>query len=195
MDKAVKLAIIVGILLAGFGVFYHYVIYLPSLEQRKVESEREEKEAAKRAEVERVEAAKRAESERLEFALRLEEERAEAARRAQIAKLEAAQRDLRRDFMRKSAYNDCLDRAGKAYDVNWADACKANAKARSASLKNCLEDPNVMNYPNMGARWCHSTWGAADPSPSCSLPSSVAESINKTHDKAKQQCLAEAKLF
>jgi len=33
VDKAVKLAIIVGILLAGSGIFYHYVIYLPDLER------------------------------------------------------------------------------------------------------------------------------------------------------------------
>lgn len=31
MDKLVKISIIVASLLAGFGVFYHYVIYLPDV--------------------------------------------------------------------------------------------------------------------------------------------------------------------
>jgi len=191
MDKAVKFAIIVGILLAGFGVFYHYVIYLPNLEQRRVEREREEKEAAKRAEAERVEAAKRAAVERAQAAILAEQERAEAARRAEIARHEAALRNLNR----KSAYYDCLDRAAKSYSAQWASECKAQAKIRSAKLKTCLEDPNIVGNQFMGERYCHSTWGGADPGPDCSLPSSLADSVNKTHDKAKQQCLAEAKLF
>ena len=106
MDKAVKFAIIVGILLAGFGVFYHYVIYLPDVEQRRVERERDEKEASNRAE---VEAAKRAALERARVALLAEQERLEAARRAEIAKHEAAMRNLDR----KSAYYRCLDAAQK----------------------------------------------------------------------------------
>lgn len=41
MDKVVKLAIIIGAFLAGVGVFYHYVIFLP-------EAQREESSAADR---------------------------------------------------------------------------------------------------------------------------------------------------
>lgn len=45
MDKFVKLAIIVGVLLAGVGVFYHFVIYLPELDQKKDERAAQEKRA------------------------------------------------------------------------------------------------------------------------------------------------------
>ena len=182
MDKAVKFAIVVGVLLAGFGVFYHYVIYLPDLEQRKAEREREEKDAAKRAE---VEAAKRTAIDRAEAALRAEAERVESAKRAEIAKHQAVLRNLER----KSAYHACLTSARKAYEADWASACKSNAKFLQAKLKNCLETPGY------GERYCHATFGDADPSPQCSLPSSLADDINKHHDKAKQQCLGEAKLF
>jgi hypothetical protein len=44
MEKLVKLAVVLGALLAGVGVFYHYVIFLPGVERQKVERE----EAAKR---------------------------------------------------------------------------------------------------------------------------------------------------
>lgn len=188
MDKAFKFAIIVGVLLAGFGLFYHYVIYLPDVEQRRVERERAEKEAARRDE---IEAAKRAAIERAEAALRAEAERVEAAKRAEIAKHEANLRNLQR----KSAYYSCLDGAGKSYDANWANACKAQAKVRFANLEKCLNDPNIVGNQFMGVRYCHSTYGGADPSPTCSLPGNIADDINKLHDKAKQQCLAEAKLF
>ena len=81
MDKAVKIAIVLGILLASFGVFYHYVVYLPDLEQRKAEKERAENEAAaRRAEIERIETARRAALER-RAALLAEEQRMQPAKR------------------------------------------------------------------------------------------------------------------
>lgn len=36
MDKFVRLAVVVGALMAGGGIFYHYVIFLPGIEERKV---------------------------------------------------------------------------------------------------------------------------------------------------------------
>lgn len=35
MDKLLKMAVVVGALLAGIGVFYHYVIFLPGIEREK----------------------------------------------------------------------------------------------------------------------------------------------------------------
>lgn len=35
MDKALKIAVIIGALFAGFGVFYHFVIFLPGVEREK----------------------------------------------------------------------------------------------------------------------------------------------------------------
>ena len=54
MDRAVKLAIILGALLAGFGVFYHYVVFLPGAQrERATAAERERQEKATAAEGER----------------------------------------------------------------------------------------------------------------------------------------------
>lgn len=46
MDKFVRLAIVIGALLAGGGVFYHYVIFLPGVERAKQEQLVAEKQAA-----------------------------------------------------------------------------------------------------------------------------------------------------
>ena len=35
MNKSLQFALIAGALLAGFGIFYHYVIFLPGVEARK----------------------------------------------------------------------------------------------------------------------------------------------------------------
>jgi len=183
MDKAVKIAIILGILLASFGVFYHYVVYLPDLEQRKAERERAESEAtARRAEIERIEAARRAALER-RAALLAEEQRIEPARRAEMAKHEAAMRNINR-----KTYYDCLNSVRKSYEDDWANACNTQAKIHLAQLQNCLETRGL------GETFCHSTFGGADPSPQCALRSSNADDINKNHDKEKQRCLAEATL-
>ena len=184
MDKAVKIAIILGILLASFGVFYHYVIYLPDLELRKAERERAEIEAAvRRAEIERIEAARRAALER-RAALLAEEQRIEPARRVDMAKHEAAMRTINR-----KTYYGCLNSVRKSYEDNWANACNTQAKLHSAQLQNCLETRGL------DETFCHSTFGAADPSPQCILRSSLAEGINKYHEREKQRCLAEAQQF
>jgi hypothetical protein len=184
VDKILKIAIIIGVLLASFGVFYHYVIYLPDLEQKRVAREQAEKEeAARRSEIERIEAARRAALER-QAALLSEQQRIEPARRAETAKHEAAMRNINR-----KTYYDCLNSVRKSYEEDWANACQTQAKLHSAQLKNCLETRGL------DETFCHSTYGAADPSHQCALRRSIADDINKNHDKEKQQCLAEAKLF
>lgn len=42
MDKFVRLAVVLGALMAGGGIFYHYVIFLPGVEERKMEQQKEE---------------------------------------------------------------------------------------------------------------------------------------------------------
>jgi len=42
IDKILKLAIVAGIILVGFSVFYYYVIFLPQKERVKVEREQQE---------------------------------------------------------------------------------------------------------------------------------------------------------
>lgn len=46
MEKLVKFGVVLGALLAGLGVFYHYVIFLPSVERQKVKQEEAEKREA-----------------------------------------------------------------------------------------------------------------------------------------------------
>ena len=50
MDKLVKLALVLGALLAGVGVFHHYVIFLPGIERAKQE-QAAAKESAKQEQV------------------------------------------------------------------------------------------------------------------------------------------------
>jgi hypothetical protein len=88
----------------------------------------------------------------------------------------------------------CLEGARSDHEAEWAKACKTQAEARWVALKNCLEDPNTGGNQFMGEVYCHSLYGGADPSPTCTLPDSVAEDMNRNHDKAKQQCLVEARL-
>ncbi len=45
MDKITKLAVITGALLAGIGVFYHYVIFLPGVERDKADKARHRQDA------------------------------------------------------------------------------------------------------------------------------------------------------
>jgi hypothetical protein len=183
VDKLLKIAVIVGVLLAGFGVFYRYVIFLPDLERQRIaEEELEKQEAARRAEKERIEAARRAALER-QAALLAEEQRMEPARRAEMARHEAALRNINR-----KTYYECLNSARKRYEDDWASACTTQAKLHSVQLRNCLETRGL------GEAFCHSTYGAADPGPQCTLRRSLADGINKNHDKEKQQCLAGAKL-
>jgi hypothetical protein len=62
VDKFVKIAVIVAALMAGFGIFYHYVIHLPSIERDKiaaVEKEKTEAEATEAARKVQYESCKR----------------------------------------------------------------------------------------------------------------------------------------
>ena len=50
MEKLLKIIVVVGVLLVGVGVFYHYVIFLPGMEQKKIEQvEGEKREEASKA--------------------------------------------------------------------------------------------------------------------------------------------------
>ncbi len=43
MDKMLKLALAIAMLLAGGGVFYHYVIFLPAVERQAAAQAEQEK--------------------------------------------------------------------------------------------------------------------------------------------------------
>lgn len=164
MDKLLKGSLAIGALLAGFGVFYHYVFFIPTVErekQERVQAQQREKEEAKLTEQREKEEARRA------------AESKEASRRA--------------------AYDACLGAAREKYLTSWASACRAVAKDKNTRLKNCLNDKAVVENRYMGANWCHANHGNADASPNCSLPSSRAEPINKYLQTEDTRCLVEYK--
>lgn len=51
MDKILKLAVAVALVLAGSGVFYHFVIYVPELERARIAMEAQER-ASRQAQAE-----------------------------------------------------------------------------------------------------------------------------------------------
>jgi hypothetical protein len=53
MDRLVKFAILFGAILAGGGVFYHYVVYLPGVEEANRARAEETRQSAARQEMQR----------------------------------------------------------------------------------------------------------------------------------------------
>lgn len=147
MDKWVRLSIVAGVLMAGFGVFYHFVFFLPSIEREKAEAAKAKEEASQKAEA-----------------------------------------------ARKATYSVCMVMARRDYDANWAAACRSVAKQKAGDLQNCLADPSIINNQFMGRAYCQTTYGDADPSPTCTLPGPRAETVNGYLRAAEEKCVTEAKL-
>ena len=99
-----------------------------------------------------------------------------------MERIEAAMRN----FNRKTYY-DCLNSVRASYEGDWASARKTQATLHSVQLNSCLETRGL------DETFSHSTYGAADASPQCTLRKSMADEINRNHDKEKRQCLAEAR--
>ena len=157
MDKLVKGVIVLAALLAGIGVFYYFVVFLPNIENQKLELERQKT------------------------------ERAETEKRA------AATQAASQEMIRQKMYDECKRGARTNYEVNWATACKTNARLRTSELQNCLTDRAIMANQYMGESYCRKTFSAEDASPDCALPISVSSPINQTLKDEDQRCLAEAK--
>jgi len=109
MDKLLKFAIVVAVLLAGGGVFYHYVIFLPKVERTKQEQITEEN----RIKQVQIDEAKRA----------AESERQEAARK---------------DLAKQVGYEQCLQTARVNYAANWATACKLEHRSSLSLASNFI---------------------------------------------------------
>ena len=169
MDKLVKFAVILGALLAGGGVFYHYVIYLPAIQQQEAQRE-----------------AQRAGEQKQETAAQ------EILRQNQMA--ERAEQNKREAALRQVQYEICKANALKNYDANWAAACVSFARSQEMSLRNCLSDRTIISNPYMGENYCRGTFRNTDSSPTCTLPKVQADSINQAFDGEQQRCLQEARL-
>lgn len=63
-DKFLKITVGLGVLLAGAGIGYHHAIYLPGVEQQKIDMEREKIKKQEREKQEEQERAAREESQK-----------------------------------------------------------------------------------------------------------------------------------
>ena len=140
MDKLVRISVVAGSLMAGFGVFYHYVIALP------------------------------------------------AARAGEQASKE------RQRAERQLAYEKCNASAQSIYDANWATSCKSTAAKDRSNYQYCMNDKMIISNPYMGPAYCKKTFANATESPECTLPRSIAESLNASLKDAKDRCTTEARL-
>jgi len=175
--------LLLGSLLAGGGIFYHYVIYLPEVEQKKEERAAQENR-------QKEEAAKRAEQERQEREMRAEQEGQQREERAGKEKRNATNREA----IRQEGYELCKESARRNYHADWAVACRTDANTKTTNLRYCLADTSVMTNPYMGENYCRKTYGPINPSPDCTLLKVQADSIDQRYREAQQRCLAEARL-
>lgn len=164
MDKFIKFAIAIAVLLAGGGVFHHYVIFLPGVERAKQEQLADEN---------------RIKQEQLIEAKRVAEEEKQAASRKELTK--------------QITYSSCLISATEDYEGSWAKACVIASVESERKLNNCLADRAIINNQFMGSSYCRSTFPYRDRSPTCTLPGSAADTVNKYFTDAKQKCMDEAK--
>ncbi len=97
--------------------------------------------------------------------------------------LEAQQRfeqELKKESDKRSL-DSCLAAARIDYDLNWANACKANSNRIKTGYDNCMES-------GLNSTSCRSIWGTPNPSDNCSLPDAQAVTINGYLEKAKEDC-------
>ncbi len=170
-NKTIKLILAIGLvvaaLVASAGVFYYYVVFVPNLEQQKLDLEQQ------KMEQERQDA--------------LEAKEAEEARIAQ-EKLDQETKEQQKNL----AYSDCLTNAQAVYENNWARNCQSIAERNKVELQNCLNTEYIMNNEFMGERYCKKTYGNTKGLADCSLPGAVAEKLNTSLKERKESCLVEA---
>lgn len=183
MDTFIKLAVLIGALLGGGALFYHYVIYLPDADRQK---------AAQAAEEQRQKDIRAAE-ERQRQEQRAEQRNAQREWRGEIQKEEAA----RWGSMRQQQYDLCMASARKSYEVNWNAACQNITNRRQQVLFQCIEAARAI-HDNAQSRAresdCHARFGNIVHSPRCALPRANAESINRFLRDHQERCLAQARL-
>lgn len=175
MDKFVKISMVVSALLAGIGVFYYFVIFLPDLERGKVAAAERERVAAAELNKAAVAERERIAAIELDKAAVAEQEKAAVAERAKL--------------QRQQRYEDCIAVASTNYSRNWAAACKRASQVRYAQYKDCFAN-------GMDAAYCKRVYGDydSDTSPECSLPKELANDVNATRTRERQECGVKAQL-
>lgn len=159
-NKTIKLILAIGLvtaaLIASAGVFYYYAIFVPSLEQQKLDLEKEKLKEKQEAETR---------------ALKKKEQETE---------------------QRTHAYQICLNEAEQRYSDHWSNSCASLAERNQTKLQNCLNDKSILNNQFMGEAWCHEHYGKTEFDAQCTLPSGVADDIERIRKENKERCLSEA---
>lgn len=160
-NKTIKLVLAIGLVIAALvastGVFYYYVVFIPNLEQQKLDLEKQKL-----------------------------KEKQEAEEKAQNKKDAEAEQ-------RTNAYQSCTEQAENTYIENWGNACQKIAERNQVGLENCLNNPSIINNQFMGKPYCQKTFGATEYDPQCTLPSQMADGIEKLRTERKEACMQEAK--
>lgn len=87
--------------------------------------------------------------------------------------------------------NLCLQGVEINYNKDWATNCKSRAKQVTEGYKNCIATaPNILDSTT-AKKQCASIWGKPDNSAKCSLPASLADSINKNMQNNKTDCFSQ----
>ncbi len=83
-------------------------------------------------------------------------------------------------------YQACVGTATASHDSSWAAECKrVNARDR-ADYDNCLDK---LKLPKT---YCDSSYTIHDPSPTCTLPPSIATVLDAALERARYRCLNES---
>ncbi|QDF38267.1 hypothetical protein FJN17_12190 [Bradyrhizobium symbiodeficiens] len=114
---------------------------------------------------------------RAEIAKRAAEERAQQERDA------TEQRRAAERAVAQAGYETCISRAEAVYNATWASNCKSVAERVRKQRSAC----------NLAPTACDSIYPATDAGPNCSLPTSLASSINANLQQGKERCLQESK--
>ena len=90
----------------------------------------------------------------------------------------------------RPATEPCVAHASLIHDVHWAAACMRVATQENERHAACLRDWDIMDDPARGRAFCDRTYGGADGSPDCTLPSDSAARLNAMLREMEQRCEA-----
>ena len=77
----------------------------------------------------------------------------------------------------------CIMSVESNNSATWSSNCIRRAKEIELGIESCMEG----GY--LSETYCKSLWGEPDPSASCALPLELAESINRTYENEKSECI------
>jgi cell division septation protein DedD len=166
IDAILKLSVVASVLLASSSVGYYYLVHLP---HRDVQFEPE-----RVLERLRTAAQKRAEQELSLFEQKASEQRA--------AEQKAAEE--RQALEKANRYQACLSRAADNYNASRFTACNLPREKIIKDRDNCIK-------LGFSEKVCAMAHVVREASPNCTLPRTVALSLDADVEKARGRCLEE----